>query len=109
MILGQQKAIGSIWQAANPMPLTMLLWNEFGPSGSHQQRLESGQPDSISSICFEESLANSMTSALPTSLQRWANSKLLAAPLRSDCGPSASHRQYEALGHPHAIGSTSLE
>jgi hypothetical protein len=56
-----------------------------------------------------EDLANLMPSASPTSLERWANSKLLAAPLQSNCGPSASHRQYLVMGHPHAIGSAGLE
>jgi hypothetical protein len=91
------------------MPSVILLWNVFGPSGSHRQRLERGQPDSISSICFEGSLANSMPSASPTCLHRWATSKLLAVPLQSSCGPSASHRHHQVMGQYHAIGHTALE
>jgi hypothetical protein len=43
-------------------------------------------------------LANSMSSALPTFLERWANSKLLSALLWSNCGPSANYRRYLVMG-----------
>jgi hypothetical protein len=68
-----------------------------------------GQQEAIGNIPFEESLANSMSSALLTSLERWANSKLLSALLWNNCGPSASHWQYLVMGHSYSFGSADLE
>jgi len=84
----------------------------YGPTPCHQQCCFSmilGHQEAIGSISFKESLANSMPSALPTSLDRWANSKLMASPLLGNCGPSASHWQYLVMGQPHAIGSAAFE
>jgi hypothetical protein len=86
--------------------------SDYGPSPCHRYRLfkvTAGHQEAIGSICFEGSLANFMTSASPMSFQRWANSMLLTAPLQSNCGPSASHRQYLIMGHPHAIGIACLK
>ncbi len=61
----------------------------YGPTPCHQQCCFSmilGHQEAIGSISFKESLANSMPSALPTSLDRWANSKLMASPLLGNCG-----------------------
>src|SRR6266576_3364903 len=129
MILGQQKAISSIsfgvslansissalptslerW--ANSKLLAALLQSNCGPSASHQQYLVMGHPHAIGSISFGVSLANSMSSALPTSLERWANSKLLAVLLWSDSGPTKGHWQHLTwgeLGQFHVIGITYL-
>jgi hypothetical protein len=67
-----------------------------------------GHQEAIGSTYFEGSLANLMPSASLTTLERWANSKLLAAPLQRNCGPSAGHRQYLVMGYPYAIGSANL-
>jgi hypothetical protein len=55
-----------------------------------------------------EDLANLMLLASPTSLKRWANSKLLAA-LQSNSRPSVGHWQYLVMGQSHAIGSSGLD
>src|SRR6266567_1677134 len=110
--MGQLEAIGStalkkLWANSKSSAVS-----SYGPLPYHQQcciGMILGQQEAIGSISFVVSLANSMSSALPTSFERWANSKLLAALLRSNCGPLASHRQYLVMGHSHAIGSAALE
>jgi hypothetical protein len=128
--MGQPNAIGSaglecFWAIRRPSAVPILrgawpiqchrhhlpLWRD-GPTQCHQQcwfRVFLGHQEAIGSTYFEGSLANSMQSASPTSLERWANSKLWAALLWSNCGPSASHWQYWVMGQPHAIGSAGLE
>src|SRR6266566_2501022 len=98
---------GQLWAISKSLAVS-----GYGPTPCHRQccfGMILGHQKAISSISFEESLANSMPSVLPTSLGRWANSKLLAAPLLSNCGPSARHRQHLVMGQPHAIGSAALE
>src|SRR6266705_2677928 len=110
--MGQLEAIGSttlekLWAISKSSAVS-----GYGPLPCHQQcciGMILGQQEAIGSISFGVSLANSMSSALPTSLERWANLKLLAALLRSNCGPSASHWQYLVTGRSHAIGSAALE
>ena len=93
--MGQLEAIGSmalekLWANSKSSAVS-----SYGPLPCHQQcciGMILGQQEAISSISFRVSLANSMSSALPTSFERWANSKLLAALLWSNCGPSVSHR-----------------
>src|SRR6266576_1679146 len=94
------------------MPLAVLHWNDSGPPPCHWQcciGMILGQQEAIDSISFRVSLANSISSALPTSLERWANLKLLVVLLWSNCGQSASHQQYLVMGHPYGIGSIALE
>src|SRR6266700_1166204 len=110
--MGQLKAIGSttlekLWAISKSLAVS-----GYGPPPCHQQcciGMILGQQEAIGSISFGVSLANSISLALPTSLERWANSKLLVALLWSNCGPLASHRQYLVMGHPHAISSVTLE
>jgi hypothetical protein len=67
----------------------------YGPTPCHRYRLfkmTAGHQEAISSICLEGSLANFMTSASPTSFQRWAIGSI----------------QLEELGQFHAIGITYL-
>src|SRR6266700_6415066 len=111
-LMGQLKAIGStaseqLWAISKSSAVS-----GYGPLPCHRQcciGMILGQQEAIGSVSFGVSLANSISSALPTSLERWANSKLLVALLWSNCGPLASHRQYLIMGYPHAIGSVALE
>jgi hypothetical protein len=110
--MGQLEAMSStaleqLWAISKSLAVS-----GYGPTPCHRQcwfRVFLGHQEAIGSTYFERSLANSMRSASPTSLERWANSKLWAALLRSNCGPSAGHRQYLVMGQPHAIGSAGLE
>src|SRR6266567_7652884 len=110
--MGQLEAIGStaseqLWAISKSSAVS-----SYGPLPCHRQcciGMILGQQEAISSISLGVSLANSMSLALSISLEKWANLKLLAALFRSNCGPSASHWQYLVMGHPHAIGSATLE
>jgi hypothetical protein len=110
--MGQLEAIGStaseqLWAISKSLAVS-----DYGPTPCYRYHLfkvAAGHQEAIGSIYFEGSLANSMTSASPTSFQRWANSMLLTAPLQSNCGPSASHQQYLIMGQHHAIGIASLK
>src|SRR6266550_2067586 len=109
--MGQLKAIGStaleqLWAISKSLAVS-----SYGPPPCHQQcciEMILGQQEAIGSVSFRVSLANSISLALPTSLERWANSKLLVVLLWSNCGPSASHLQYLVMGHPHAISNVAL-
>src|SRR6266576_592395 len=110
--MGQLEAISStaleqLWAISKSLAVS-----DYGPLPCHQQcciGMILGQQEAIGSISFRMSLANSISLALPTSLEKWANLKLLVVLLWSNCGPSASHQQYLVMGHPHAIGSVALE
>src|SRR6266566_5256600 len=110
--MGQLEAIGStaseqLWAISKSLAVF-----SYGPLPCHWQcciGMILGQQKAISSVSFRVSLANSISSALPTSLERWANSKLLVVLLWSNCGPSASHQQYLVMGHSHSFGSADLE
>src|SRR6266567_2768930 len=110
--MGQLKAIGStsleqLWAISKSSAVS-----SYGPPPCHRQcciGMILGQQKAISSISLGVSLANSMLLALPTSLERWANLTLLAALFWSNCGPSASHRQYLVMGQSLATGSATLE
>src|SRR6266566_679687 len=106
--MGQLEAIGStasekLWANSKSSAVS-----GYGPLPCHWQccvGMILGQQEAISSISLGVSLANSMSSALPTSLERWTNSTLLAALFWSNCGPSASHRQYLVMGPSLATSS----
>src|SRR6266567_5018371 len=110
--MGQLEAINSaaseqLWAISKSLAVS-----GYGPPPCHWQcciGIILSQQEAIGSISLGVSLANSMSSALPTSLERWANSMLLAALFWSNCGPSASHRQYLIMGQSLATGSTALE
>src|SRR6266576_2886498 len=110
--MGQLEAISStaleqLWAISKSSAVS-----GYGPLPCHQQcciGMILGQQEAIGSISLGVSLANSMSSALSTSLKRWANSTLLAALFWSNCRPSASHQQYLVIGQSFATGSTALE
>src|SRR6266566_2292 len=110
--MGQLEAIGStalekLWAISKSSAVS-----GYGPLPCHRQcciGMILGQQEAIGSVSLRVSLANSMSLALPTSLEKWANSKLLAALFRSNCGPLASHWQYLVMGQSLATGSAALE
>src|SRR6266567_615828 len=110
--MGQLKAIGSatlekLWAISKSSAVS-----GYGPLPCHWQcciGMILGQQEAISSISLGVSLANSMSLALSISLEKWANSTLLAALFWSNCGPSASHRQYLVMGQSLATSSAALE
>ncbi len=110
--MGQLKVIGSIVSEQLWAISKSLAVSSYGPPPCHRQcciGMILGQQKAIGSVSLGVSLANSMSSALPTSLKRWANSTLLAALFWSNCRPSASHQQYLVIGQSFATGSTALE
>jgi len=68
---------GQLWAISKSLAVS-----GYGPTPCHRQccfGMILGHQKAISSISFKESLANSMPSALLTSFEKWANSRLLAA------------------------------
>jgi hypothetical protein len=77
-----------------------------GPSGCYRQYSVTGQSNTIGSVSFKTSRANSGCS---TSDSRWANSMLSALPPQKETGPTRCNRQHSVppVGHQIVIGSIS--
>jgi len=74
------------------MPSVVLLWNDSGPPGGHQQHLiqgELGQFHAIDIVCLFIEMGQLEAIGCTTSEQLWAISKTLAL---SDYGPPPCHR-----------------